>query len=96
VYVAAQRGQRRQPLNGFGAWNFELVSQCGQLDWIAVGVLHYLANTETDEAGRFFLCRVDYPSVMLVSAGVPGYEPYEYGQPISGTGDRSFEFEFRR
>ena len=40
VYVAAQRGQRRQPLNGFGDWNFEFVSQCCQLDWIAGRVLH--------------------------------------------------------
>jgi hypothetical protein len=39
-FVAAQRGQRRQPLNGFGDRHSELVRQRCQLDGIAVRVLH--------------------------------------------------------
>ena len=54
----------------------------------------YIAHTETDESGRFFLCRVSIPVRMDVFAD--GYQPYQFGELIAGTGDVVFEFEFSR
>lgn len=41
MYLAAQRGQRRQPLNGLGYRDAELVGQRRQFEWVAVRVLHH-------------------------------------------------------
>jgi hypothetical protein len=79
VYETTPEGRR--PLRGAEAW-------------LDLGQDSYVANTETDEAGRFFFCRVDTRVRMDLFAD--GYQPYQYAEFISGTGDRSFEFEFRR
>ena len=79
VYEATPRG--RVPLRGASIW-------------LDAAQESYVAYTETDESGRFFLCRVDLPVRMDVFAD--GYEPYQYGEFIDGTRDTFFEFEFRR
>jgi hypothetical protein len=79
VYETTPDG--RKPLRGAEAW-------------LDLGQDAYVANTETDEAGRFFFCGVNTRVRMDVFA--TGYEPYQHSELISGTADRSFEFEFRR
>jgi hypothetical protein len=79
VYETTPEG--RKPLPGAAVW-LDLSSDA------------YIANTETDEAGRFYLCRVNTSARMDVSAD--GYEPYQYSEFVSGAGNRTFEFEFRR
>jgi hypothetical protein len=52
-----------------------------------------VALTQTDDAGRFFLCRVNAPVVM--SVGAP-FRHQPWSQSIPGTGDMFFEIELRR
>lgn len=76
VYETTSEG--RKPLRGVEAW-------------LEVGFGGYaVAFTQTDEAGRFFLCRVNVP----VRMGVSSYQ--DWFQFISGTGDLFFEIELRR
>jgi hypothetical protein len=84
VYETTPQG--RNPLRGVGAW-------------LEVGLNSYLvARTQTDDAGRFFFCRVNAPVLM----GVSGYEEmvvagYKDGLAyIPGTGDMFFEIELKR
>jgi hypothetical protein len=79
VYETTAAG--RKPLRGAEAWLD--ISQDG-----------YVANTETDETGHFFLCRVD--TRVRMDVFMTGYEPYQYGELVSGTGDRYLQFEFTR
>ena len=59
--------------------------------WLESGLSSYLvALTQTDEAGRFFLCRVNAPVWMGVSS------PQEWFRSIPGTADTFFEIELRR
>jgi hypothetical protein len=64
----------------------------GVFAWLEVGLLDSwpVAKTYTDDAGRFFFCRVSAP----VRMGVSGWarEP----QSIPGTGDMFFEIELKR
>jgi hypothetical protein len=53
----------------------------------------WVAYTQTDDTGRFFLCRVNAPVQMVVSAG-NGYQ--DWWQSIPGTGDMALEIELRR
>ena len=53
----------------------------------------YVANTETDETGRFFFCSVDARVRMDVFGG---YDPYSQGGFVGGGGDELFEFDFTR
>lgn len=53
----------------------------------------WVAYTRTDEAGRFFLCRVNAPVQMVVSAG-NGYQ--DAWRLIPGTTDMDLEIELRR
>jgi hypothetical protein len=63
----------------------------GVVVWLEAGLNSYLiAVTQTDEAGRFFLCRVNAPVWM----GVSSYQ--EWFQAIPGIGDHFFEIELRR
>ena len=59
--------------------------------WLEAGINGYVvAVTQTDEAGRFFLCRVNAPVWMGVSSR------QEWFQTLPGTGDLFFEIELRR
>lgn len=51
-----------------------------------------VATTQTDETGRFVLCRVNAPVGLVVSGN--GYQPWS--QLISGTSDASLDIELRR
>ena len=82
-FVYETTAQGRNPLRGVWAW-----LEVGSSDIFPV------AKTQTDDAGRFFFCRVNARVRMDVFAD--GYQPYSYAEFISGTGDGSFEFEFRR
>ena len=63
----------------------------GVVVWLEAGLSSYLvAVTQTDEAGRFFLCRVNAPVWM----GVSSYQ--EWFQSIPGTADSFFEVELKR
>ncbi len=63
----------------------------GVVTWLEAGLSSYLvAVTQTDEAGRFFLCRVNAPVWMGVSSH------QEWFQTIPGTADLFFEIELRR
>ena len=53
----------------------------------------WVAYSQTDDTGRFFLCRVNAPVQMVVSAG-NGYQ--DWWQSIPGTGDMVLEIELRR
>jgi hypothetical protein len=53
----------------------------------------WVAYTQTDDGGRFFLCRVNTPVQMVVSAG-NGYQ--DWWQSIPGTTDMVLEIELRR
>jgi hypothetical protein len=53
----------------------------------------WVAYTKTDEAGRFFLCRVNAPVQMVISAG-NGYG--DWWQSIPGTTDMVLDIELRR
>jgi hypothetical protein len=76
VYEATSQG--RQPLPGL-------------VVWLEAGINGYLvAVTQTDQAGHFFLCRVNTPVWMGVRSR------QEWFQSIPGTGDTSFEIELRR
>jgi len=48
-----------------------------------------IAKTQTDEAGRFFFCRVNAP----VRMGVSGYQEPQF---IPGISDLYFEIELKR
>jgi hypothetical protein len=76
VYETTAQG--RTPLRGLDVW-----LEVGFEGWL-------VANTKTDESGRFFLCRVNAPVRMIVSS------PREWEQSLSGTGDMFFEIELRR
>lgn len=52
----------------------------------------YVASTQTDDGGRFFVCRVDTP-VGLVVSGI-GYQ--DWSQLIPGTSDMVLEIELKR
>lgn len=85
VYETTPQG--RKPLRGVWAW-----LEVGTADsW-------WVAQTQTDDAGRFFLCRVNAPVRMVVSSYqdmvVSGY-PHGV-EFIPGTGDMSFEIELKR
>ena len=79
--------QGRKPLRGVWAWL--------EVGWADAFVV---AKTQTDDAGRFFFCRVNAPVRMVVS----GYKDmvasgYKDGVAfIPGTGDMSFEIELKR
>ena len=78
VYETTPQG--RKPLRGVYV----------ELDaWIDVPV----ALTQTDDAGRFFLCRVNAGVVM--SVGAP-FKHQPWSQSIPGTGDMFFEIELKR
>lgn len=79
VYETTPQG--RNPVRGAGVW----------LD--ATGQEVFVAWTNTDDAGRFFLCRVNAPVLVGVSKG--GYQT-SWSQPVSGLGDMFFEIELRR
>jgi hypothetical protein len=85
VYETTPQG--RNPLRGVWAW----------LE-VGVGDSWWVAQTQTDDAGRFFLCRVNAPVRMVVSSHqdmvVSGY-PYGV-EFIPGTGDMFFEIELKR
>jgi hypothetical protein len=53
----------------------------------------WVAYTRTDEMGRFYLCRVNAPVRMVVSAG-NGYQ--DVWQSLPGAGDLAFEIELKR
>jgi hypothetical protein len=59
--------------------------------WAAlyVGIIDIapFAKTQTDDAGRFFFCRVNAPAAMFVD---------RYEIPIPGTSDMHFELELKR
>jgi hypothetical protein len=76
VYETTPQG--RKPLRGVGAW----------LE-VGFGDSYPVAITQTDEAGRFFLCRVNVP----VRMGVSSYQ--DWFQSIPGTGDMFFEIELK-
>jgi hypothetical protein len=77
VYETTPQG--RNPLRGVGAW----------LE-VGTGDSFPVARTQTDDAGRFFFCRVNAP----VGMGVSSYK--EWFRSIPGTGDLSFEIELKR
>ena len=77
VYETTPQG--RKPLGGVGAW-----LEVGFADSYRVAI------TQTDDAGRFFLCRVNAPVRMVVSSR------QDWAQSIPGTGDMFFEIELRR
>jgi hypothetical protein len=85
VYETTPQG--RKPLRGVWAW----------LE-VGYGDLYWVARTQTDDAGRFFFCRVNAE----VRMGVSGYQDmvvagYKDGVAfIPGTGDILFEIELRR
>jgi hypothetical protein len=85
VYETTPQG--RKPLRGVGAW----------LE-VGYGDSYLVARTQTDDAGRFFFCRVNAPVRMGVSSYqemvVAGYKDgVEY---IPGTDDMFFEIELKR
>jgi hypothetical protein len=53
----------------------------------------WVAYTQTDETGRFFLCRVNAPVQMVVSSG-NGHR--DWWQSIAGTTDMVLDVELRR
>lgn len=79
VYETTPQG--RNPVRGAGVW----------LD--ASGDEVFVAWTGTDAGGRFFLCRVNAPVLVGVSAS--GYQT-SWSQSIPGTGDMFFEIELRQ
>jgi hypothetical protein len=86
-FVYEMTPQGRNPLKGVVAW----------LE-VGVGDSYLAARTQTDDAGRFFFCRVNAP----VRMGVAGYQDmvvsgYKEGVAfIPGTGDMFFEIELKR
>jgi hypothetical protein len=60
--------------------------------WLDLGLETYVANTETDEAGHFYFCRVNTGVWMYVFK--EGYQGWS--QDIPGTADMSFEIELKR
>jgi hypothetical protein len=72
----------------------------GVLAWLEVGSgdSYLVAKTQTDEAGRFFFCRVNVP----VRMGVSRYQDmvmagYKDGVAfVPGAGDMFFEIDLRR
>jgi hypothetical protein len=52
----------------------------------------WVANTQTDDTGRFFLCRVNTPVQMVVS--LSGYQ--DVWKSIGGTNDMAMEIELKR
>jgi hypothetical protein len=86
-FVYATTPQGRNPLRGVWA-----VLEVG------IGHCFWVAKTHTDDAGRFFFCRVNAPVRMVVA----GYDEmvvsgYEGGVAhIPGTGDMFFEIELKR
>jgi hypothetical protein len=67
----------------------------GVYAWLEVGFAdsYLVARTQTDDAGRFFFCRVNAPVWMGV--GISGYQDWPR-RSIPGTGDMFFEIELRR
>jgi hypothetical protein len=53
----------------------------------------WVAYTQTDDAGRFFLCRVNAPVQLVISSG-KGHQ--DRWQSISGEGDMVLEIELKR
>lgn len=85
VYETTPQG--RKPVRGVGAW-----LEVGFAD------AYLAAKTQTDDAGRFFFCRVNAPVRMgvsryqdMVAAGYTGGVAH-----IPGTGDMFFEIELKR
>jgi hypothetical protein len=79
VYEAIPQG--RKPLRGVAVVLFLQLAQD-----------HPVAQVETDEAGRFLLCRVNTPLRLVVDLN--GYEPWS--KAIPGTSDLDFEIELKR
>jgi hypothetical protein len=84
VYETTPQG--RKPLQGVWAW-----LQVGATDsW-------WIASTQTDEAGRFFFCRVNAPVQMIVSSfDEMAAGGSESAFAIPGTRDMFFEIELKR
>lgn len=85
VYETTPQG--RNPLRGVDVW-------------LEVGYEGYfVAGNQTDDAGRFFLCRVNGPFPVnvpvLMYAFLSGYQHQRVGS-ILGTGAMFFEIELRR
>ena len=79
VYETTPQG--RNPLRGVDVW-------------LEVGFEGYfVAGNQTDDAGRFFLCRVNAPVLMYVF--LSGYQRVD-ARSIPGTGDMFFEIELKR
>jgi hypothetical protein len=66
----------------------------GAIVFLDVGSDLFVASTETDDAGRFYFCRVDADLQLGVSA--VGLQPNAQFASLSGGTDRHLEFEFRR
>jgi hypothetical protein len=83
VYETTPQG--RNPVRGVWA-----VLEVGQSYWVA--------KTQTDDAGRFFFCRVNAEVQMIVNDNeVMSASGYKDGVAyIPGTGDMFFEIELRR
>jgi hypothetical protein len=64
----------------------------GATAWLDIGQEAYVANTETDESGRFSLCGLNTNARLDVYAD--GYQPYAHAEFVSGAKDSYFEFEF--
>jgi hypothetical protein len=77
-FVLETTAQGRRPLQGVEVW----------LD-VGQGI-YRVAVTQTDEAGRFFLCNVN----AQVGMGVSSYS--EWFRSVPGTGDSFFEIELKR
>jgi hypothetical protein len=80
-FVYETTSQGRNPLRGVQAILFQQDAQD-----------HPVAQVETDDAGRFLLCRVNAPLALLVAQY--GYQPWS--QVIQGTSDLDFQIELRR
>jgi hypothetical protein len=65
----------------------------GAYVWLFVHREFGVAGTHPDDAGRFFLCRVNAPVQVLVE-GPPEYQPWS--QIVPGSGDMFLEVELTR
>jgi hypothetical protein len=80
-FVYETSAQGRNPLRGVQAILFQQNAQDNPV-----------AQVEVDDAGRFLLCRVNTPLILVVA--LYGYEPWS--QLVSGTTDLDLEIELRR
>jgi hypothetical protein len=80
-FVYERTPQGRDPLPGVQAILFQQNAQD-----------HPVAQVETDDAGRFLLCRVNAPLALVVA--LHGYQPWS--QVILGASDLDLQIELRR